>query len=622
MSLSPTSNRFDIRKHFARGESLVAATGMAFIAILALAIGAVVWISAKTVDVSATIQANNQSTQTSELIASQAELRLSDNDLAGLRRLMLDAVASGLVESCEVQIPDFGVLASSNPSQSSLNELPETWIVAPELPAVLEYSEATGKTTVRDSLVVNGQSGIVLEVVTTRGKDAVGSDTIRASSVGITSVGLVLVLLVYRRFRNRLGALSAIGDSLRSAAEGERRVACLIVGEHLGPEGKTWNTLLEERENFENVMYEHEVADASTTGRIESVGLPAACNTLMQGVVLIESDLTVVYANGAASNFLRMDREEMVGQKLDQVSEANLIMDLTCSVLDVQGPKRQVIEVGDVENIETHGAVLRFVITRIDEAEVPQALVFIEDVTQQRLADQSQGAFIAQATHELRTPLTTIRLYAEEAVEAGSEDELIREKALNVINSETRRLERIVGDMLCVSEIEAGSLSIHPDQVRTEQMFQSLEHDYAAQAKDKSIEMSFDLPPKFPTIQADRDRLGQALHNLVGNAIKYTPSGGKVEVKVSFSDTNSMRVDVIDSGIGIEESQQERIFDRFCRADDRRIAQVTGSGLGLALARQIARLHGGDVTVESAIDKGSTFTLILPGSSEELAKAA
>jgi len=622
MTSSPTSNRFDIRKHFARGESLVAATGMAFIAILALAIGAVVWISAKTVDVSATIQANNQSTQTSELIASQAELRLRDNDLPGLRRLMLDAVASGLVESCEVHIPELGVLASSNPSQSSLNELPDTWLTAPELPAVLEYSEATGKTTVRDSLVVNGQSGIVLEVVTIRGKEAVGSDSIRVSSVGITSVGLVLVLLVYRRFRNRLGALSAIGDSLRSAAEGERRVACLIVGENLGPEGKIWNTLLEERESFENVMYEHEVAEASTNGRIESVGLPAACNTLMQGIVLIESDQTVVYANGAASNFLRIDREELVGQKFDQVPEANLIMDLTRNVLDVQGTKRQVIEIGDVENIEVHGAVLRFVITRIDDAEVPQALIFIEDVTQQRLADQSQGAFIAQATHELRTPLTTIRLYAEEAVEAGSDDELIREKALNVINSETRRLERIVGDMLCVSEIEAGSLSIHPDPVRTEQMFKSLEHDYEAQAKEKSIEMSFDLPPKFPTIQADRDRLGQALHNLVGNAIKYTPSGGKVEVKVSFADNDSMRVDVIDSGIGIDESQQERIFDRFCRADDRRIAQVTGSGLGLALARQIARLHGGDVTVESAIDKGSTFTMTIPGASEELAKAA
>ena len=103
--------------------------------------------------------------------------------------------------------------------------------------------------------------------------------------------------------------------------------------------------------------------------------------------------------------------------------------------------------------------------------------------------------------------------------------------------------------------------------------------------------------------------------------MKYTPSGGRVEVRVHFAENDAMTFEIIDNGIGIDESQQERIFERFCRADDRRIAQVTGSGLGLALARQIARLHGGDVIVESEIDQGSTFTLTIPGT-QEIAKAA
>ncbi|MFG0315382.1 MAG: sensor histidine kinase, partial [Phycisphaerales bacterium] len=228
-------------------------------------------------------------------------------------------------------------------------------------------------------------------------------------------------------------------------------------------------------------------------------------------------------------------------------------------------------------------------------------------------SNQSQNAFIAQATHELRTPLTTIRLYCDEAIEADSDEAQIVEKSLNVISSEARRLERIVGDMLCVSEIEAGSLSIRREKFRTGQLFDELQHDYEAQAKEKSIELSFDLPPKFPTIDADRDRLGQAIHNLVGNAIKYTPSGGKVSVTASFDENDAMSVAISDTGIGIDESQQERIFERFTRAEDRRIAHVTGSGLGLALARQIARLHGGDITLESEIDQGSTFTMFIPG---------
>lgn len=621
MNAPKSQNRFDIRKYFVRGESLVATTGVAFIAILAFAVGGVVWVSARTIDDSMVAQSEEQIRQTSMLIASQAELRLSDGDMAGLRRLLLDAAASGMVEEYEISLPNLGIIASSNASQGMITELPDSWQSAPDIIASITHNPKTSKTVILEPLSVHGQSGITLKLVVNRSMHVIGSDSIRASSVGIASVGLVLMLWVYRRFRNRLGALAAIGDSLKAASSGERRLPILVVGENLGPEAKAWNTLLAERESLEQATVDQEIIEAASSGGVESIGLPAACNTLTQGVVLVESDLSVLYANGAACVFLKVARDELVDSMLDTIPESNQLVSSVGKVLDASGATREVLELGDVENIDSQGAVLRVVITRVDEEDIPRAMVFIEDVTQQRLADESQNAFIAQATHELRTPLTTIRLYAEEAIDSGNEDEELREKALNVINSETRRLERIVGDMLCVAEIEAGSLSVHRDPVRTEQLFSELEEDYLAQAKEKSIEMVFDLPPKFPTIQADRDRLGQALHNLVGNAIKYTPSGGRVEVRVNFADNDAMKFEVIDSGIGIDESQHERIFDRFCRADDRRIAKVTGSGLGLALARQIARLHGGEVIVESEIDKGSIFTLTIPGT-KEMAKAA
>ncbi|MEM9374315.1 MAG: HAMP domain-containing sensor histidine kinase, partial [Planctomycetota bacterium] len=186
-------------------------------------------------------------------------------------------------------------------------------------------------------------------------------------------------------------------------------------------------------------------------------------------------------------------------------------------------------------------------------------------------------------------------------------------EALNVIGSESRRLERIVSDMLSVSEIEAGSLSIRVGSVRPDTLFDDLEKEYRAQAADKSIELSFDLPPKMPAFEGDRDRIAQALHNLIGNGLKYTPPGGRVDVRVDLPEAGGVTVAVADTGIGIDPEECEQIFDRFYRANDRRIAHVTGSGLGLALAREIARLHGGDITVESAIDEGSTFTFSIPG---------
>lgn len=237
-------------------------------------------------------------------------------------------------------------------------------------------------------------------------------------------------------------------------------------------------------------------------------------------------------------------------------------------------------------------------------------MILIEDVTQQRVADAARNVFVAQASHELRTPLTNIRLYVEQLLD-GEPTPDDRAQAINVISQESRRLERIVSDMLSVAEIEAGQLRIVEDDVRLDALFADLEADYRAQAEDKNLDLRFDLPPKLPVIQGDRDKIALALHNLIGNALKYTPAGGTVRVIVA-DDEQNLTVDVVDTGIGISPEDAERVFDKFYRAKDRRVAELTGTGLGLALAREVIRLHGGEVTVQSELDKGSTFTLSIP----------
>lgn len=616
MTTSATKSRMNLRRYFDRGESLVATTGMAFVAILSFVVGGVIWISARTIDESATNQAEQRVTQTSELLVSQAEIRLSDGDVTGLRRLLLDSAASAMITTGRVSFSDGGIIASTEPNEITLNEIPQLNESSVEMPSSLVTDPRLSVTRITEPLQIFGKSGAVLELEIDQNQAIAGSEMIRASSVGVAAVGLVLTLLVYRRFRFRLGALAAIGESLRQIEQGERRTECLRIGDSLGTEANAWNTLLAERDAFDRAISEQDIVAVSTNGGGDSFGLPAACNVLTQGMMLVDQDMSVLYINGAAAVFLRSMRDQMIGADLTQIEGFEPLIEQVRGILTTEGSGRRVVELGDVENLEANGSVLKASVARVEEEGVARAIVFIEDITQQRLSNQSQNAFIAQATHELRTPLTTIRLYCEEAIEAEGADEQVREKALNVISSETRRLERIVGDMLCVSEIEAGSLNIRRESMRTEQLFTELEEDYQAQAKDKSITLDFDLPPKFPTIQADRDRLGQALHNLMGNAIKYTPSGGTVSVTASFDEHDAMSVSITDTGIGIDESQQERIFERFTRADDRRISQVTGSGLGLALARQIARLHGGDITLESEIDQGSTFTLFVPGTTE------
>src|SRR5690606_35631330 len=179
------------------------------------------------------------------------------------------------------------------------------------------------------------------------------------------------------------------------------------------------------------------------------------------------------------------------------------------------------------------------------------------------------------------------------------------------LNQEARRLERIVGDMLSVAEIEAGSVKLQWGEIRLEPLFAELEDDYRQQAQEKQVELRFDLPPKFPIMWGDRDKLLLAMHNLVSNALKYTPRGGSVTVRADADDTQ-LRVEVADTGIGIAPEERERVFERFYRAQDQRVEQITGTGIGLSLARELARIHGGDITVDSEMNKGSVFTLTAP----------
>jgi len=154
-------------------------------------------------------------------------------------------------------------------------------------------------------------------------------------------------------------------------------------------------------------------------------------------------------------------------------------------------------------------------------------------------------------------------------------------------------------------------MAMHKDDVRLDTLLPELEEDYRAQASEKHIRLTLELPPKVPVVQGDRDKLALALHNVLGNALKYTPEGGRVSVSVT-ADPKRVDVSVSDSGIGVSPDEQELIFQKFYRSKDARVRTITGSGLGLALAREVVRRHGGDITVQSQVDQGSTFVVSIP----------
>lgn len=235
----------------------------------------------------------------------------------------------------------------------------------------------------------------------------------------------------------------------------------------------------------------------------------------------------------------------------------------------------------------------------------------IRDVTQQKLAEEMRDQFVDTATHELRTPLANIKAYAETLALADVIDIEQQKQFLNTINSEATRLARFVDDLLSVSSMELGSLSLNKQVTDLRRMLSDVLAKIQPQIEEKQLSLEVALPEKMPEPELDKDKIATVLVNLLGNAVKYTPAKGRVIFRVNITD-KQIDISVEDTGVGIAEDELEKVFDKFFRSNDPRVQEQTGTGLGLALAQEVVRLHGGRITVESEINKGSTFSVLLP----------
>ena len=235
----------------------------------------------------------------------------------------------------------------------------------------------------------------------------------------------------------------------------------------------------------------------------------------------------------------------------------------------------------------------------------------VRDVTQQKLADQMRTQFVSAATHELRTPLSNIKAYAETLALSDLLDVERQKEFCNTINSEATRLGRFIDDLLSINSMEAGALSLARTETDIERMFRETVERAKPLMQQKQLEFHTQLPEKLPKLIVDKDKMIATLVNLLGNAAKYTPNGGRVALKVEIRDRNLV-IAVEDTGIGIAADELPKVFEKFFRSADPRVKEQTGSGLGLALAYEVVRLHGGQLTVQSEMNKGSTFIVTLP----------
>jgi two-component system phosphate regulon sensor histidine kinase PhoR len=424
----------------------------------------------------------------------------------------------------------------------------------------------------------------------------------------------------HQRLRRHLRPAAAIEHSLTSYAAGiEKELLTLTLSDSLGAAARGWNQLIEQLAAMQREQETGRAGDATgnVLARFENAVFRRVLDRLPFGVLCITPEQRVSYANGAAATLLGRSLNEMVHRPVSMAIHNPAVQQGIAGVQAGSGSGMSVDQSTGQGDQET---TLRF---RVLPAPAPpaggDAVVTVEDISQLRESQRARDNFLYHVTHELRTPLTNIHAYAETLTQPGFDDEQTRKECYNVLISETRRLSRLVEDILSISQLEVGTARLDVGEVELARLVRQMVQDSLGTADEKKIDLTLSLPPKLPKIKGDKQRLSVLLNNLIGNAVKYTPENGKVHVSVELEGQRIL-ISVRDTGIGIAPEAQPHVFEKFYRAADDAVQMLPGTGLGLALARELARLHGGDILLESERGKGSTFTVELPNSAAAAAE--
>lgn len=245
-----------------------------------------------------------------------------------------------------------------------------------------------------------------------------------------------------------------------------------------------------------------------------------------------------------------------------------------------------------------------------DKAVVLGTLVIFRDVTGSLAAKRTQGEFVAHIAHELKTPLNVLATYSEALQEEDGADESFRVEAYNVIHDEVERLSGLISNLLSITQIEMGNMTLNRQRVRLRDLLEDALENVSRAEQTKGIEFQLNLQQDLPALALDKSLFRVAINNLLTNAIKYSEDKGTVILSAEATDS-SVLIRVKDFGVGISPDDQPRIFEKFFRSEADEVRSRPGHGLGLSLTYEIVALHQGNIAVDSAPGQGSEFTIVL-----------
>ncbi|HHV26865.1 MAG TPA: cell wall metabolism sensor histidine kinase WalK [Tissierellia bacterium] len=338
--------------------------------------------------------------------------------------------------------------------------------------------------------------------------------------------------------------------------------------------------------------------------------LKATLTSVVDGLIALDNNFNLILFNPAAEKIFGIEGQKIMGKNIFDV----FLEDKTYKIFEGLTSNETIWE-KEMEIYSPEYRVLNVyanpIILNNDPTRKLGMVYLFQDVTKVKKLERVREDFVANVSHELKTPLTSIKGFIETLKDGAIEDENVSYKFLDIIDVEVDRLNCLVDDLLLLSEIENKNSNTVYEYFNVEEIIDNLFQVLNKIAKEKNIILEKEIEENIPQLYGSYNHFRQMLMNLIDNGIKYTPNGGKVKVSV-FEKDEKLVIKVKDTGIGIDKKHQNRLFERFYRADKARSRQVGGTGLGLAIVKHIVLMFNGKIDLQSEPNRGSIFTIEIP----------
>ena len=334
--------------------------------------------------------------------------------------------------------------------------------------------------------------------------------------------------------------------------------------------------------------------------------LSTILKSMNEGVITVTSEGLITHVNAAACRMLRTSGERCLGQALTDIDGSDNLDHAFRQCQQQQTSVERTIQL-DGYTFSRH---YRLHVTLLKQSYRADAILVLQDITAVQRIDKMRADFVANASHELKTPITAIRGFAETLIEDDTIDRAIQQRFMRKIHGQSIRLSALVSDLLALSRLESND-EAYNTQVDLQQVVQRVCANLQAVAQTQQVTLELQTKDGPMMLLGDDNALGQMATNLIDNAIKYTAAKGTVTVALTVTEGVAVLA-VKDNGLGIDESDQERIFERFYRVDKARSQSLGGTGLGLAIVKHIVQSHKGLLQLNSKLNQGSTFTIKIP----------